>query len=119
MVTASSTVSRPAGTVDRGGFLARLGAVIVGAAAAGTLAGQQKAFASPACCSGFPACGWIGYSCCCGSSYGCCCWWCQPSGSCHLYACCDRHNGGACNTCDPNYTNCNCICVYLVCSGCC
>jgi hypothetical protein len=118
MVSASDTVDRPAATVDRGGFLVRLGAVIIGAAAAGTLASQQKAFASPVCCSGLPSCGAIGHSCCCGSNDGCCCWWCQVSGTCHLYSCCDRFNGGLCNFCGTGQ-NCNCICSYLVCSGCC
>jgi hypothetical protein len=118
MVSLSTTVRRSADTMDRGGFLARLGAVVVGAAAASTLAAQEKAAAvtPPVCCYGLNRCS----TCSGGSSFGCCCWWCQPSGSCHMYACCDRYNGTAsCSNCGGGSHACNCICSYLVCTGCC
>ena len=120
MASPRTTMNTSADTLNRGGLLARLGAVMIGAAAAGVLATQEKASAAPACCSGFSSCGSLGYSCSGGSSFGCCCWWCQPSGSCHMYACCDRYNGtSSCADCGGSIHLCTCICSYLVCTGCC
>jgi hypothetical protein len=94
--------------VSRAGFFARVGAVIIGAAAAGTLAAQEKASAAPpVCCYGLNACSQVGCGCGAAGS-GTCCWWCQQPGSCHMYECCDK-------SCSRG----SCICSRLVCTGCC
>jgi hypothetical protein len=93
----------------------RLGAVIIGAAAAATLTGQRRAEAAPPYgCAGLDQCA----NC---SNYprqGCCCWYVNLIGACRIIMCCDRYNSGLCNTCGTG-SNCNCICSYTVCQGCC
>ena len=103
-------------TSGRGGLLFRLGAVIVGAAAAATLADQRRAEAAPtptgcvgpgqcANCSNYPR-------------QGCCCWYVNVPGTCRIIMCCDRHDDGLCDNC-TEHNNCNCICPYTVCTVCC
>jgi len=78
----------PAST-SRRGFLARLGAFVVGAAAAGILLDQQAALASPVCCGNrYPGCLEVGISC---SPPGVvCCWMCTTDNPCRTYKCCDK-----------------------------
>lgn len=111
MALASGTSDDAVQSVSRNRFLSRLGAVIVGAAAASILVDQEKAVAAaPLCCGGYNACSEDGCLCqsCCGTS--CCCWWCSTS-SCHAYECIDV-------PCRFSVKG-KCICVRLVCSGCC
>src|SRR5262245_37350354 len=92
----------PAATTSRRGFLARLGAVMVGGAAAAILIDQQAALATTNvfCCqhgAGHPPCGDVGISC---TPPGTVCWSCSTQ-QCKSYRCCDK-----------KVADTTCVCAY-------
>jgi hypothetical protein len=103
MAPTSDVAVQPAPGISRGGFLARLGATIVGLTAADILATQKAAWANIYCCTPYNSCGSYGCTCPNPGSGGCC-WYCSDPNNCNTYQCCDRTCGGH-----------NCICAFYIC----
>lgn len=92
-------------TIRRSNFVGRLGAAVVGVAAANLVRTHVAMASPPECCFGLNDCGQMGCSCPPSPSGGCC-WTCTDTVSCRTWECCDQTCKGGC------------ICAYLVCSCC-